>query len=238
MPASTHQPAQLPLEFEHRPSLGGEDFLVAPCNQDAVQWLDRCFDWPGPALVLYGPAGCGKTHLTRVFLAQTKGRDITAGLRDQTEPAQLLNEASAFVIEDAETLIADGYAENLLHLYNTAKETGAKVLLTAQQPPARWSTPIADLSSRLNAATAVGIGPPDDALIGALFVKLFHDRQLKVDEDVIPYILARMERSFDAARYLVAALDNSALANRRNITIPLAREVLAQQESKTTLGET
>ncbi len=89
-----------------------------------------------------------------------------------------------------------------------------------------------DLASRLTAAPAVEIGPPDDVLIGAVMVKLFHDRQLRVGEDVIRFLLARMERSFDAVRAIVAALDRSALAARRNITVPLARDVLRQFEQQ------
>ena len=219
-------PIQLTLTFEHRASLSGEDFLIAPCNREAVQWLDRWLDWPGPVLVLYGPAGCGKTHLTHVFLAQTEGSDISEDVRKGADPSQLLAASGAYVVEDAESLMTDNLAEDLLHLYNVAKEVGAKILLTAEQPPARWRVPIADLDSRLKAATAVGIGAPDDALIGALLVKLFTDRQLRVDEDVIPYMLARMERSFEAARTLVSKVDELALSKHRNITIPLVRQVL------------
>jgi chromosomal replication initiation ATPase DnaA len=67
---------------------------------------------------------------------------------------------------------------------------------------------------------------PDDALLEALLVKLFADRQLAVGEELLRYLLARMERSFAAARALVAALDRAALAEGRAVTIPLARRVL------------
>ena len=219
-------PVQLTLTFEHRASLSGEDFLIAPCNRDAVQWLDRWHDWPSPVLALYGPAGCGKTHLTNVFLAQTEGRDITDDVRGGAEPSNILAEFGAFVIEGADALAVGQRAEDLLHFYNVARELGAKILFTAEQPPSRWNITLPDLASRLKAATAVGIGAPDDALIGSLLVKLFADRQLKVDEDVIPYMLARMERSFDDARTLVSKVDDLALAKHRNITIPLIRQAL------------
>ena len=219
-------PVQLTLTFEHRASLSGEDFLIAPCNRDAVQWLDRWHDWPSPVLALYGPAGCGKTHLTNVFLAQTEGRDITDDVRGGAEPSNILAASGAFVIEGADALAVGQRAEDLLHFYNVARELGAKILFTAEQPPSRWNITLPDLASRLKAATAVGIGAPDDALIGSLLVKLFADRQLKVDEDVIPYMLARMERSFDAARTLVSKVDDLALAKHRNITIPLIRQAL------------
>ncbi|MCH7887842.1 MAG: hypothetical protein IIA00_01030 [Proteobacteria bacterium] len=82
----------------------------------------------------------------------------------------------------------------------------------------------------------MAVGAPDDALIGAILIKLFGDRQLRVDGGVVTFLLARMERSFDAARRVVAALDAAALAARRDITVPLARDVLSQLE-QTTEGE-
>ena len=74
-------------------------------------------------------------------------------------------------------------------------------------------------------ATAI-LQPPDDALLSALLVKLFADRQLQVPLALIPYLVARMDRSFAAAGLLVAALDAQALAERRAITRTLAAQVL------------
>jgi len=71
---------QLILDLGHRPALEEADFLVAPCNQAAIQWLDRWPHWPAPALTLYGPAGCGKTHLARVFAARSEAPMIEACL--------------------------------------------------------------------------------------------------------------------------------------------------------------
>jgi len=219
--------AQLPLAFDHRPALSGEDLLVAPSNQAAVAWIDRWPDWPAPALVVFGPAGCGKTHLGQVFAAASGARAIAAEALAREEPTRLVGEAPACLIDDAEAILEAGLERPLLHLYNTASEGGRRLMLTARRAPSRWAVKLPDLRSRLNAALAVEIGPPDDALIAAVLVKLFADRQLKVDAEVVSFLLARMERSFDAARQMVAALDAAALAERRNITVPLARAVLA-----------
>ncbi len=223
--------AQLPLEFDHRPALSGEDFLVAPGNAAAVAWLDRWPDWPGPLLAIHGPAGCGKTHLAQVFMAASGARAIGPGALGRAAPPRLLAGAKACVVEDAEALLGGDLEEALLHLYNTVQETGRHMVMTARRPPARWRVRLADLQSRLNAAAAVGIGPPDDALITAVIVKLFADRQLRVDADVVSFMLTRMERSFEAARTLVAAVDDAALAKRRNITVPLVRGVMETMDS-------
>ena len=214
-----NSPIQLPLRFEHRPSLRGDDFFVAPCNAEAVAWIDRWPDWPAPALVVCGPPGCGKTHLASVFLARSGGRAVDVD--------EFAADAPAYVIEDAEgKLIAAEAQTKAFHLYNRAMEQGRRLLLTARHPASRWDIGLADLRSRLNAALSVAIGPPDDAVLSAVLVKLFADRQLRVGDEVRDFLLARMERSFDSARRLVEALDAAALAERRNITIPLAGRVL------------
>jgi DnaA regulatory inactivator Hda len=227
--------AQLPLELVPRPALGREDFLVAPSNQVAVAWIDRWPDWPGPALALYGPPGCGKTHLGQVWRAASGAVEIDAGRLARAEPPELLGAARACVLDDAESLLgvagAGADVERLLHLFNSVVERGGQVLLTGRAAPARWPCALADLRSRLAAATAVRMEPPDDALMAAVLVKLFADRQLPVGEELVRYLLARMERSFAAARALVAALDRASLADRRAVTIPLARRVLEGYET-------
>jgi DnaA regulatory inactivator Hda len=217
---------QLTFTFDHRPSLSGEDFLVAPNNAEAVAWLDRWPNWSSPVVAVHGPPASGKTHLAQVFLARSDATLVTPQAVAEIEPSLLLGNALACVIDDAEVLVGNGREEALLHLYNTIREAGRHLLLTCAQAPARWGVRLADLRSRLVAAPAVAIGPPDDTLIAAVLVKLFADRQLRVDEDVIAYMMARMERSLEEARRLVALVDGTALAERRNITVPLVRQIL------------
>jgi chromosomal replication initiation ATPase DnaA len=217
---------QLPLPLEYRPSLAGEDFLVAPCNRNAVEWLDRWPDWPMRVLVLHGPPGCGKTHLAHVFLGRCRGMLVDQGALGLDQAIDVAARSAACIVDDADRAVAAGFEVPLLHLHNALVERGGYLLLTAEAGAARWPIRLADLRSRLNAATSVGIGPPDDDLIAGVMVKLFTDRRLMVDDEVIRYALPRIERSFAAARQLVAQLDAAALGNRRKITLSLIRSVL------------
>ncbi len=215
------------LDLGHRPAFGREDFLVATCNEEAVRWLDRWPHWPTQGLALYGPPGCGKSHLAEVWRARSGAVRLTAGSLGGYDPAAMPAAARGCVIED----IGGGEAleeRALLHLYNLAGEFGGHILFTGVTPPAHWRIALPDLMSRLRAMPAVALRPPDDALLGAVLVKLFADRQLRVGPDVIAFVLARMERSFAGARALAAALDGAALAERRRITVPLARRVLTE----------
>jgi chromosomal replication initiation ATPase DnaA len=208
--------AQLVLDLGHRPALGRESFLVAPSNEAAVAWLDRWPDWPSPALVVHGPAGCGKSHLVEAWRARS-------GASVERDPVRLgEGGVRALALDDADRIPERA----LLHLYNIVGEGRGHALMTAQRPPALWNVRLADLRSRLLAAPSVAIGAPDDALLGAVLVKLFGDRQVQVTPDLIDWLLRRIERSFAGARDAVARLDAAALALKRPMTVPLARDVL------------
>lgn len=215
---------QLTLHFGHRPAMGAEDFLVADSNAEAVAWIDRWPDWPAPALVVWGPPGCGKTHLAHVWRARSGGPLLPARALGTADPTALLGGRPHCAVEGADAGVNE---LALLHLYNLLAEQRGSLLLTARQPPTRWDIRLPDLRSRLNAAPATGVRPPDDALMSAVIAKLFADRQIQVRQDVIDWLLRHLERSFDAARNAVAAIDEASLSARRPVTPALAREVLA-----------
>jgi DnaA regulatory inactivator Hda len=223
---------QLPLDFGVRPALGRADFLVAPCNEAAIAWLDRWPRWPCPALALWGPAGSGKTHLAEVWRALSHAALIDALALTSARVPQLLGAATAAAVDDADR----AEEEALLHLYNLVAERQGHLLLVAREPPSRWNISLPDLRSRLLASPAVTVEAPDDGVLGAVLVKLFADRQLSVGEEVVAYLLVQLERSFAAAQEAVAALDAASLAHGRRITVPLARQVLAQLSRSSSLG--
>ena len=219
--------AQLPLDLGHHPALSEGDFLVAPCNAEAHSWLELWPHWPGSASVVFGPPQCGKTHLAHLFAARSGAVTIAASALSVADPPRLLDLAPVVVVEDCDRGGLDEAA--LFHLINLAKENGAHLLLTSREAPPRWRVALADLRSRLNAMPALAIKPPDDSVLAAVLVKLFADRQVRITEEVVTYLLGRMERSFAAAAGLVARLDRAALAGRRAVTVPLARSVLEEQ---------
>jgi chromosomal replication initiation ATPase DnaA len=156
---------------------------------------------PAARTLLIGPPASGKSHLGRIFAARH----------------------GATLIDDADARDQ----EELFHAWNAAT-AAAPVLFTAHALPRQWVT-LPDLASRLAATPTLVIGPPDDALLAALLVKQFADRGVRVADDVVAYLVIRIERSFAAVATIVATLDAAALAAGREVTVPLARAVLDGQ---------
>ena len=223
----TAAPRQLVFDLAHRQALGAEDFLVSSSNEAAVETIDRWPNWPHPASIVVGPQGSGKSHLANVWRLRSGAGIVTAAALDDTAVAALADGAG-LVVEDLDRGIADEKA--LFHLLNRARESKLSVLLTSRAPPGEQEFRIPDLRSRLRALPLVTISPPDEALLKAVLVKHFADRQLNVEPHVINYIALHMEQSMEAAASIVAAIDKQAMAAHRKVTRALAGEVLGRQE--------
>lgn len=225
----TARAMQLPLDLDHRAAMGREDFLIGRANEAAVAWLDRWPDWPAPALVISGPAGSGKSHLAAVWCDKSKAVIVRPDRLLSDTAEDIAHEGQHIVLDGIDPWLGDAAAERtLFHLYNLFKEEQRSLLLTMRMTPSETDFAIADLASRLRAAPLAGINPPDDELLAAILIKLFHDRQLIVGEDVIRYILPRMERSFASAGEIVKTADRLALSERKAISVPLLRRVLGE----------
>lgn len=227
---------QLALEFPHCPSLGREDFMIADCNHEAAATIDMWPNWPYFAVCIYGPTGCGKTHLANVFaqkVAVTTNHPyripfIQAEHITREMAHDLFETSPQIVIEDLQNLQNQ---EALFHLYNTFRDLGGNILFTAEQAPARINFSLPDLRSRMNIVPALEIKAPDDDLLLSLLVKLFADRQITPSPELLTYLLNNMQRSFSYARKLVEEIDNISLARKRAISINIAKEAIATLNS-------
>jgi chromosomal replication initiation ATPase DnaA len=214
---------QLAIDLPHRPSFGRADFLVSACNSEAFGWIERWPDWPAPALVLYGPPRSGKSHLAQLWRERSGGVLVTGDALGSLMPDRLA--ASGAVAVDEAGAAPE---QALLHLCNCCREAGAGFLVVAREAPASWPLSLPDLASRLRAMPAVAIAMPDDALLGAVLVKHFADRQVSIEPRVIAYLLRRMERTFAAAALIAERLDRLTLGSRRPIGLARARQALSE----------
>lgn len=211
---------QLPLEFGHSPGASREDLAVSPANEAALALVESWPGWASPVALLAGPPGSGKSHIAAIWRGKSGAERLTANvLPHSVEPGQ------AFLLEDFDRCPRD--ENGLFHLINSVRAGGGFLLLTARSFPAGWGLGLPDLLSRLKAATTVEIGEPDDALLSSVMAKLFADRQIAVEPQVIAFLIHRIERSLSTAARVVDKLDREALARQSRITRVLAGEVLS-----------
>jgi chromosomal replication initiation ATPase DnaA len=215
---------QLTLPFPHEPGYAALDFVPDCSNQDALAWLGRPQDWPDRRLALWGDGGRGKSHLLHVW-ARDSGLTLLAGQTLRSLDA--VPSSGGLALDDADT-VAD--ERTLLHVLNTARDGGLRLLLSGRTPPARWPVRLPDLSSRLRAITAVEIQPPSDALLRSLLMRMVADRQLKVGEAVQEWLLLRLPRAPGALREAVARLDRESMVRQQSITRTFAARVLDMEE--------
>lgn len=190
--------------------------MVSPANAQAAETIDAWPEWRDGGLVLCGPEASGKTHLASAWARRAGALVLQPGVDLATLKDRPL------LIEAADTWPDP---ESLFHLLNRAV-TGQSLLLTSRLRPTAWNADLPDLRSRLNALFVVEISEPDDALLEGLMLKLFRERHIRPADDVLPYLLRRMERSAPAARALVDRIDEAASAEGRAISRVLVRQIL------------
>ena len=142
---------QLPLLFEYRRLLGREDFLVASCNIEVVEWIDAYPDWgTTSSIIVLGEEGAGKTHIGWLFCEKTEGRFYDSSEIKEYLFSDIVPINSALVIDNVDKIIGDVISEeNLFHIINYALECGTKLLITMTKNPSKMNFAIPDLKTRI-----------------------------------------------------------------------------------------
>ena len=207
--------SQLILPIEPASRMTRDDFIVASANRDALAFLDAWPDWPMPAAALFGPSASGKTHLARIWASR-----VHAAFADARELDAPLSGAA--VVENCDSVTGHAHEPALFAML----ERGVPLLLTGRSAPASWPAALPDLVSRFRALVAFELGSADEALLMALAVKLFADRQVQVPEAVVMELVQQLERSPAAIRDFIAKADATALSRQKPINLQLIRGLM------------
>lgn len=224
--------SQLPLAFEAKRSYARDDFVPGIANEEALALIEAWPAWPGRVCAVWGPQGSGKTHLAEIWRAQAQATALPVRELSVETVADLAG-GQGYVIDDADAV--EGGAA-LFHLLNFVNQSGGFLLMTGAEPPQRWRTQVPDLHSRLTAVPGVALQAPDEALIARVLLKLFGDRQLKLPEALIDYLVPRLRRSFADAERIVVLIDTLALQQKRNISVEIGAQALRFLEAERGAG--
>lgn len=212
---------RLPLAASAPPTRDG--FVTGPSNADAAAVIDAWPRWPGGALALIGPAGVGKSHISRAWAKLSHAMVIDRNAPDLHAAAA---HAGPILIEDADRGLDD---EALFHLLNIAARPERGVLITGRSAPSLWPTALPDLRSRLNGLPVAEIAEPDDDLLRSVMLSLFRERSIRPSDDLYPYLLRRIRRSVPEAREMIRRLDEGIDEETRPVSRALARQILEDQ---------
>lgn len=212
---------QLRLHLRRPPDFARDAFIVSRTNDEAVRALEAWPNWHGGVLALVGPAGSGKSHLAEVWRARADA--VVLGADSRLTALQGLH-GRPVLMENAD----QSEPETLFHLINMAAEPGGGLLVTARSAPSSWASPLPDLRSRLNALPVAELGAPDDEILEGVLQKFFRERNIRPADDVLPYLVHRMERSVPDALALVEKLDEASDARGRPVSRALARQILEE----------
>jgi chromosomal replication initiation ATPase DnaA len=216
--------SQLTFEWPKETSYSNLDFIISGANAEATEFIDS---WPkgysSYAALLTGPPASGKTHLAHRWQAHHQAIFIDSFKLGTTPSVELWPNTSYAIIENIHLLHNE---DALFHLLRHAESHNLFLLLTSTVPVPSLPFSLPDLKSRLSSFPVASISPPDDLLLRSFLIKCFSDRQLRVNDEVIFYILRRMERSFIAIRTIVDKIESSSLETGKGITIPMIKSLI------------
>lgn len=198
------------------------NFIVSESNILSHSYICNWPDWKENMLFIYGPNSCGKTHLLNIWAKYSQAKFIS------------FDDISLNNIDFSRNLIVENIEQfnndeaSLFHFYNNFKEksAGSFLVFSANKAPSKLQLKLPDLKSRLNCINSIKIEEPDENLLKQFTFKLFLNKQIKVENDVINFLILRIERSFSAIKDFVNMLDKESLKQKRNITIPFVKQYL------------
>lgn len=225
--------SQLPLDFPYQVDFNLENLIITQSNEAAYKLIETWPIWPNHIAMIVGPKGSGKTHFSTIWKNQAN-----AQLIEDCDLKQAILEASkgySILLENIDDFLLN--ETELFHLFNTIKEMQSfnpniSLLMTSKTSPMAWDLSLKDLISRIRLVTYAFLQQPDDKLLEAVLVKLFSDKQIFIKQDIIQYIVMRMERSLLMANILVNEADKLALSEKRKITKALMNQIFSSLEDK------
>ena len=227
---------QLVLGLSLKEALEKEDFFISSSNLDAVTQLGNTDKWPSGVLLLVGPKGSGKTHLSTVWSQEHKAKNVKLeAVTPEMENGldhDLVCVEDIDIIEKVEKKKKSKIEEGIFHLINSIGGRGGKLLMSSRKMPNALSIDLKDLVSRLQSFSNTIIKEPDDSLVMALLLKYFNDRQINIKHSNLDYIAARINRTYSSIYEFVNYLDHKSLVLNAKVTRPFIDAALGQMEKK------
>ena len=206
------------FNYDLNPKLNFENFYVSRSNKEAYEFVFQQNKLIKNSII-YGPNKSGKSHLGRIW-------------QDKYNAIYYDKKISKSLLKINKNVFIDNFfvnldEENIFHLINHCSNNNLKILICANKYLYEYNFKIKDLLSRLQLFNFIKINQPDDEMIANLIMKLLFDKQIIINQnEVIPYILKRINRTYEDVYLFVEKIDNLSLEKKRELTIPLVKELI------------
>ena len=218
--------SQLVFKFPFKTKYYEQDYYVSSNNFSAYRLIESWPNWPGKWLNIFGPKGCGKTHLSNIL----KKKINVVYMID----AKNINNETISKFEKLDCLIIDNYAKNIdekifYSILNQSKQSDSYLLINSILPLGNIEFDLKDLRSRTESFVNLGIELPTDDLLRVIISKSFSDRQIDITPKVSEYIIKNIERSYEKVFKFIKEIDDLSLSSGKSININLIKKVLKKE---------
>ncbi|MAJ85749.1 MAG: hypothetical protein CL687_02100 [Candidatus Pelagibacter sp.] len=214
--------SQLIFKFPFKTTYFEKDFYVSSNNFEAYKLIESWPNLPDKWINIFGPKGCGKTHLSKILEKKIDSFVLNDGDIKENIVSQISNFNS---------IIIDNLSENfnessLFSLLNHTRRFEITVLILTTKPLKKYEISLKDLSSRLNSFISFGINLPTDDLLKVIITKSFSDKQIIINDKNLNFIVNNIERSYEKVFKFIKDIDDLSLSSGKSININLIKKVL------------
>ena len=219
---------QIPLGLAVQ-SLRSFDNFIAGANLAALEHLQALTNSSTP-VYLWGPAGSGKTHLMQALAHRFRAGGVRVGWFSDADPLPWLHDEgrSLLVFDACESLSAERQHAAFALLVQAA-DVGSTVVAAGRVPPV--DLPLReDLRTRLAWGHVFALQPLSESDMRAALRRESDHLGAFLPDEVMDYLLTRCERNLRHLTALLARLNEFSLAEKRMVTVPLLKQMLAEEE--------
>ena len=218
--------SQLVFKFPFKTKYYEQDYYVSSNNFSAYRLIESWPNWPGKWVNIFGPEGCGKTHLSNILKKKLNLVQIL--------DAQNINSETILKFEKLDCLIIDNYKKNIdekifYSILNQSKQLDNYMVINSIVPIRDIKFELKDLKSRAESFVDLGIQLPTDDLLRVIISKSFSDKQIEITPKISEYIIKNIERSYEKVFKFIKEIDDLSLSSGKSININLIKKVLIDE---------
>ena len=218
--------SQLVFKFPFKTKYYEQDYYVSSNNFSAYRLIESWPNWPGKWVNIFGPKGCGKTHLSNILKKKINLIHIIDAKKVDNETISKFEKLDCLIIDNYEKNIDEKIFYSLL---NQSKQSDSYLLVNSTLPLGNIKFDLKDLRSRTESFINLGIELPTDDLLRVIISKSFSDKQIEITPKISEYIIKNIERSYEKVFKFIKEIDDLSLSSGKSININLIKKVLINE---------